>query len=78
MQNEWEPSENWPIKYISKNSRFVLGFLREEMMSEDFVLLYLIHRDYVSRIAKEVDNYISNGTNIYEKSYRLRFKEWRV
>lgn len=43
---EWEPSENWSIKYISKNSRFVLGFSREEMM-----------------------------TNIYEQSYRLRFKE---
>ncbi|MCK9491530.1 MAG: PAS domain-containing protein [Sulfurimonas sp.] len=71
---EWEPSEEWPINYISQNSRSVLGFSKEEMMSEDFVFLDLIHKDDVSRVAKEVNNYISNGANVYEQSYRLKLK----
>ncbi|EQB35511.1 hypothetical protein M947_09510 [Sulfurimonas hongkongensis] len=71
---EWEPSENWPINYISQNSKSVLGFSKDEMLSRDFVFSDLIHRDDISRITKEVSNYISNGANVYEQSYRLKLK----
>ena len=71
---EWMPSEGWPISYISQNSKPVFGFSKEEMMGKEFTFLDLIHRDDISRVTKEVNNYITNGVNIYEQSYRLRLK----
>jgi len=71
---EWMPSKGWPISYISQNSKPVFGFSKEEMMGKEFTFLDLIHRDDISRVTKEVNNYITNGVNIYEQSYRLRLK----
>jgi len=71
---EWKPSKGWPISYISQNSKSVFGFTKEEMVGEEFSFLDLIHKDDISRVVKEVNNYITNGVNVYEQSYRLRLK----
>lgn len=71
---EWIPTENWPIKYISSNCKFILGYTNEEMMAQDFIYASLIHEEDSKKIFDEVKFNIENNVNYYEQSYRLRLK----
>jgi PAS domain S-box-containing protein len=75
MTVEWIPTENWPIKYISSNCKFILGYSNEEMMAQDFTYASLIHEEESKRIFDEVKFNIENNVNYYEQSYRLRRKD---
>ena len=71
---EWEPTEHWPVRYVSKNVTKELGFTPEEMMHEEFVYAELIHPDDLAQVFEEVSAYIESKTPTYEQSYRLRHK----
>lgn len=74
MTVEWDPSQDWPIKYISSNCLNILGYSKEEMQSESFLYANLIHPEDIDRVSKEVTHYIKNNINNFEQSYRLRLK----
>jgi len=74
MTLEWDPSQNWPIKYISSNCLDILGYSKEEMQSESFLYADLIHPEDIDRVYKEVVYYMENNVNNFEQSYRLRLK----
>ncbi|MDD5399922.1 MAG: ATP-binding protein [Sulfurimonas sp.] len=75
MTVEWDPSQNWPIKYISSNCLNILGYSRGEMQSDSFLYADLIHPEDIERISKEVTYYIENKIDNFEQSYRLRLKD---
>ena len=74
MTIKWNPSQNWPVKYISSNCLDILGYSKEEMQNEAFLYADLIHPEDIERISKEVTYYIENDINNFEQSYRLRLK----
>jgi PAS domain S-box-containing protein len=68
----WDPSENWPVTFVSGNVADLLGYAPEEMMSAGFRYASLIHPDDVGRVADEVNGYMSSQVEYFEQSYRLR------
>jgi PAS domain S-box-containing protein len=70
----WDPSENWPVTFVSGNVYDILGYTPEEMASADFRYATLIHPDDLKRIAEEVAGYISSRVEYFEQSYRLRHR----
>lgn len=72
---EWDYEENFPIKYISKNCENILGYKKEEMLSAYFNYMNLIHPDDINKVQKEVQDFIENGINNYEQSYRIKMKD---
>ncbi|MDN5103026.1 response regulator [Aliarcobacter butzleri] len=70
---EWKFDKNWTVKYISSNCETVLGYTKEEMLSQDFNYSSIIHEDDSQRVSKEVSFYIKDR-NSYEQSYRIRLK----
>ncbi|MCG3715482.1 PAS domain-containing protein, partial [Aliarcobacter butzleri] len=72
---EWAYEENFPIKYISNNCENILGYKKEEMLSVYFNYMDLIHPDDINKVQKEVQDFIENGINNYEQSYRIKMKD---
>ncbi|MDK2091289.1 PAS domain S-box protein [Aliarcobacter butzleri] len=72
---EWDYEENFPIKYISKNCENILGYKKEEMLSAYFNYMNLIHPDDINKVQKEIQDFIENGINNYEQSYRIKMKD---
>lgn len=72
---EWAYEENFPIKYISNNCENILGYKKEEMLSIYFNYMDLIHPDDINKVEKEVKDFIENGINNYEQSYRIKMKD---
>ncbi|MDD5372742.1 MAG: PAS domain S-box protein [Sulfurimonas sp.] len=72
---EWEVSQNWPIRYVSKNVTAILGYTPEEMTDESFLYTDLLHPDDLDECLKEVINNIKKHIDTYEQSYRLRLKD---
>lgn len=72
---EWEISQNWPIRYISKNVTAILGYTPEEMMDISFLYTNLLHPDDLDKCLKEVIDNIQKHIDTYEQSYRLRLKD---
>ena len=54
---EWKFDKNWTVKYISSNCETVLGYTKDEMLSEDFNYSSIIHKDDLERVSKEVSFY---------------------
>ena len=73
MVVEWKFDKNWPVKYISSNCETVLGYTKDEMLSEDFNYSSIIHEDDLERVSKEISFY-TKDRNSYEQSYRIRLK----
>lgn len=69
-----EPMSGWPIKYVSPNLSKILGYSREEWLSEDFRYVELIHIDDFERVTKSIQHHINNFLDIYELSYQIRKK----
>lgn len=69
---EWDPSEHWPIRYVSANVQAILGYSPSEMQGPAFHYADLIHPDDRERISQEVATNIAHGVNQYEQSYRIR------
>ncbi|MFY9093039.1 PAS domain-containing protein, partial [Aliarcobacter butzleri] len=72
---EWAYEENFPIKYISNNCENILGYKKEEILSVYFNYMDLIHPDDINKVQKEVQDFIENGINNYEQSYRIKMKD---
>jgi|GEM_PF-571923 len=72
---EWEISQNWPIRYVSKNITAILGYTPEEMMDVSFLYTNLLHPDDLDKCLKEVIDNIEKHIDTYEQSYRLRLKD---
>lgn len=70
----WEPSENWPIKRVSKNVETLLGYKEEELLKEDFRYTSIIHPEDIKRVFLEVDEYLKNDRETFEQSYRIKNK----
>ncbi|WP_051682474.1 EAL domain-containing protein [Hydrogenovibrio marinus] len=71
---QWEPTENWPIVYVSKNIENVLGYTTEEMMSKDFSFGSLIHPSDYERIKSALNENLFGQYSCFELSYRLKTK----
>jgi len=71
---EWSPEGNWPVRYVSKNSSEILSYEADEMTAESFDYLNIIHPDDLEIITTEVSEYIEQGVNSWEQSYRIRLK----
>ncbi|GAB6071367.1 hypothetical protein JCM30760_24640 [Thiomicrorhabdus hydrogeniphila] len=71
---EWSPENNWPVKYVSKNALEILSYEAEEMMFHSFEYLKIVHPDDLKIIRTEVKEYIQQGINSWEQSYRIRLK----
>ena len=59
---EWKFDKNWTVKYISSNCETVLGYTKDEMLSEDFNYSSIIHKDDLERVSKEVSFYTKDKT----------------
>ncbi len=70
----WDPSENWPVTFVSGNVYDLLGYTPEEMTNADFRYAGLIHPDDLQRVADEVSGYMSSRVEYFEQSYRLRHR----
>ncbi len=73
----WDPSENWPVTFVSGNVFDILGYTPEEMVSAEFRYASLIHPDDLERVADEVSGYMSSQVEYFEQSYRLRDRAGR-
>lgn len=73
----WDPSEGWPVTFVSANVKEILGFTPKEMTSPSFHFADLIHPDDIQRVGQEVSGYMTSGTERFEQSYRLRDKSGR-
>lgn len=71
---EWIPENNWPIKNISNNCEKILGYTKDEMLSEDFNYSNLIHPDDKYQVSQEVESFIKNNIDTFEQSYRIQMK----
>jgi len=70
-----EPLPGWPIKYVSANVTKILGYSRNELLSDDFKYAEIIHIVDFERITRLVQHHINNSSDIYELSYRIRKKD---
>ncbi|MBN2018141.1 MAG: PAS domain S-box protein [Candidatus Cloacimonetes bacterium] len=70
----WSPEKNWPVTYVSQNIVDVLGYNKDEWLSEDFTYADIIHPDDLDRITKEVKSNIRNQVDTYSQEYRVRKK----
>jgi PAS domain S-box-containing protein len=73
----WDPSENWPVTFVSGNVIDILGYTPEEMLSADFRYASLIHPDDLGRVMDEVSGYVNSQVEYFEQSYRLRDRTGR-
>lgn len=71
----WSPAKNWPVTYVSQNIVDVLGYNKDEWLSEDFTYADIIHAEDLDRITKEVKNNIKNHIDSYSQEYRIRKKD---
>lgn len=71
---EWDPSEGWPVSYVSSNVEFILGYMQEEMLNKHFRYSQLIHPDDIARVSSEVNYNILNNNDVFEQSYRMKTK----
>jgi PAS domain S-box-containing protein len=51
----WKTEEGWPIEYISDNVQQLLGWSKEELLSENVYYSQIIHPDDLEQANKEVD-----------------------
>lgn len=68
----WDPSENWPVKYVSDNIESILGYTPADMTAADFNYAKLIHPDDIDFISEDVAAHLNNHDQNFEQSYRLR------
>lgn len=67
----WAPAHNWPVRYVSSNAEAVLGYTREQLTDPAFGFTSLIHPDDRDRVTREVRDFVAQGVDRFEQSYRL-------
>jgi diguanylate cyclase (GGDEF)-like protein/PAS domain S-box-containing protein len=70
----WRPEAGWPVDYVSRNVRGILGYTSDEMTAPGFHFADLIHPDDQARVGQEVTDYLASHRTQFEQSYRLRCK----
>ncbi len=71
----WGTAPEWPIRYISSNAVFILGYSVEEMTHADFRYASLIHPEDLAWLVPEIEHNIRHHINTYEQSYRIKVKD---
>jgi len=70
---EWEAKEGWPVKYVSKNVRNMLGYTQSRLQSGEPVFADLVFRDDIKRVSDEVEYFTSIGALSFKHNpYRLK------
>lgn len=74
---KYQPNSNvHPIEYVSNNIKRLLGYSKEELLSDHLKYVDLIHPDDLNKVLNEVDTYTSEGQfqTYHHEYYRLRTK----
>ncbi|MCB1774061.1 MAG: PAS domain S-box protein, partial [Gammaproteobacteria bacterium] len=71
----WDMADGWPVREVSSNVEQLFGYSVAETTSGTFRYADLVHPDDLVRLESEVGDYLANGTDRFEQSYRLRRKD---
>ncbi len=71
------PRNGWPVKYVSENIIQILGYTRQEVLSEDFLYSEIINPDDSVRLEATIREKLEEGKNEFEQSYRVRHRDGR-
>ena len=56
----WSYSEGWPVRFVSRNVKKLLGYTAEQFMSGEVLFAECIHPDDLARVTSEVTDYCSD------------------
>ncbi|SFR52535.1 PAS domain-containing protein [Thiomicrospira sp. ALE5] len=68
---KWRPEEGWPVNFVSSNVQQILGISVDEVLSEGFQFVSLVHPDDLEKLGQEVTQYIAEKRPFWEQTYRL-------
>lgn len=71
----WRNEPGWPVAYVSKNIKNLLGYRPEELTNERFHYNDIIHPDDREAIVQDVQEKLEQRTPLYEQSYRLLHRD---
>ncbi|MEF3255886.1 MAG: PAS domain S-box protein, partial [Deferribacterales bacterium] len=69
---EWLPENHWPIRYVSKNIKDILGFSPEYLMSKEFRYYGYIHPDDIDRVRSKILYNMEHKVDRFDDTYRFR------
>lgn len=71
----WEPTEGWPVQYVSPNVLDQLGYFPDELISGPISVFDLIHPDDLERIQEETYRFIEEGRLNFNQEYRVKRRD---
>ncbi len=72
----WQNKENWPVELISSNVATVLGYSKDDFLSNRILYADIVHPDDIQLVAEEVKINSENGsTSFRHKPYRVISKK---
>lgn len=74
MMIEWDPSDGWGVRYISENVVLILGFLVDEVISDEFHYSDRIHPNDFKSIKDRVHEYSLHSIGSHELEYRFKVR----
>ncbi len=66
----WRAVEGWPVVMVSQNV-IQFGYTPEELLSEAVSFVSLVHPEDIDRIARELEEYSTSGTDRFQQEYRI-------
>lgn len=67
----WIIRDDWPVEYVSKNISH-LGYSQEQLLTGAVAWTRITHPDDLLRLQQEVETYLSNNTDSWSQTYRIR------
>ena len=69
----WENSNGWPVTFVTRNVKDLLGYTAEEFLTKKVLFVNLIHADDIEKAKEEVKRYSEDKTvtRIMHEPYRI-------
>lgn len=76
---KWKNDENWSTEYVSSNVKNLLGYSKEEFLSNKIKYATCIHEDDFKKVKSEVESSVNNKKEFFKHSpYKVITKEGKT
>ncbi|WP_263831740.1 sensor domain-containing protein [Sulfurospirillum oryzae] len=75
---KWRAQDGWPIEYVSKNVLTLLGYSKEEFMSQAILYSDLIHPLDLAKISNDLAQFVRAQKSFKHSHYRLISKSKKI
>lgn len=71
----WFPTSHWAVAEVSENVKEILGYSKNEMLSNSFSYRNILHPDDLDKVAQEYKKHSQSQISEFSQKYRLKHKQ---